>query len=381
MAAMGLGVPVLGTFLGCSEDLFSELVETDFNGKVLVVGAGAAGLTAGYALARHGIDFEILEASDVIGGRMKRSRALADFPIDLGAEWIHTDPTILTRLVNDQTFDASVEVIRYSPETISIWNGSRLKGRNWINAFYAEYKFKSTTWYGFFERFMLPAIGDRIRFAQVVQSVDYAGDKVVVRTAAGQEYTGDKVVMTVPIAVLKAGAIDFTPPLPADRVEAFEDVDVPPILKAFIEFSEDFYPDLTIDGSITDTDKLFYDAAFRKDTDRNVLGLFVIGDKATAYTELATEEQVVSRVLGELDTIFGDRATPAYLGSVVQDWTKEPHIMGSYSHWERESSRELLAQPLGANLFFAGEALAEEWSTVHGASLSGWDAVRALLSA
>ena len=38
--------------------------------KVLIIGAGAAGLAAGHALAQRGIDFQILEASDRIGGRL-----------------------------------------------------------------------------------------------------------------------------------------------------------------------------------------------------------------------------------------------------------------------------------------------------------------------
>ena len=57
--------------------------------KILIVGAGAAGITAGHALSEKGIDFEILEASSVHGGRVKKNADFADFPIDLGAEWVH----------------------------------------------------------------------------------------------------------------------------------------------------------------------------------------------------------------------------------------------------------------------------------------------------
>ena len=58
--------------------------------QVLIIGAGAAGLTAGYILHNKGVSFEILEAADTYGGRLKKTEALADFPIDLGAEWLHT---------------------------------------------------------------------------------------------------------------------------------------------------------------------------------------------------------------------------------------------------------------------------------------------------
>jgi lysine-specific histone demethylase 1B len=40
-----------------------------FQGKVLIIGAGAAGLYAGYILKSKGIDFQILEAAPNYGGR------------------------------------------------------------------------------------------------------------------------------------------------------------------------------------------------------------------------------------------------------------------------------------------------------------------------
>ena len=60
----------------------------------IVVGAGAAGLTAAYDLFfEDNVKVKVLEASDRIGGRLKRAPdEFADFPIDLGGEWIHTDP-------------------------------------------------------------------------------------------------------------------------------------------------------------------------------------------------------------------------------------------------------------------------------------------------
>ena len=46
--------------------------------RVIIIGAGAAGLSAGYLLAQLGIDFKILEASSVYGGRLKTSTDFAD---------------------------------------------------------------------------------------------------------------------------------------------------------------------------------------------------------------------------------------------------------------------------------------------------------------
>lgn len=56
-----------------------------FKGKVLIIGAGAAGLSAAYLLKQQGIGFQILEASGSYGGRIKHNRDFVDFPIPLGA--------------------------------------------------------------------------------------------------------------------------------------------------------------------------------------------------------------------------------------------------------------------------------------------------------
>ena len=61
-------------------------ISSKFEGKVIIIGAGAGGLSAGYLLDQLGIDFEILEASSDFGGRMKINTDFAEFPIPLGAE-------------------------------------------------------------------------------------------------------------------------------------------------------------------------------------------------------------------------------------------------------------------------------------------------------
>ena len=56
--------------------------------RVIVVGAGIAGLTVANALAQAGIEYVVLEARDRIGGRL-HTIDLAGVPVDLGGSWIH----------------------------------------------------------------------------------------------------------------------------------------------------------------------------------------------------------------------------------------------------------------------------------------------------
>jgi monoamine oxidase len=57
--------------------------------RVVVVGAGIAGLTVANALAHAGVECVVLEARDRIGGRL-HTVDLAGSPVDLGGSWIHT---------------------------------------------------------------------------------------------------------------------------------------------------------------------------------------------------------------------------------------------------------------------------------------------------
>jgi monoamine oxidase len=57
--------------------------------RVLVIGAGMAGLGAAARLAKGGADVTVIEARDRIGGRTHTSHLWPDLPVDMGASWIH----------------------------------------------------------------------------------------------------------------------------------------------------------------------------------------------------------------------------------------------------------------------------------------------------
>jgi len=100
---MGVSLPLLSSVLlqSCgTESLIFPILDSSFKGNVIIIGAGAAGMYAGYLLKQNGIEFKILEASSVYGGRLKKAENFANFPLDLGAEWIHVDPKILGEIAN-----------------------------------------------------------------------------------------------------------------------------------------------------------------------------------------------------------------------------------------------------------------------------------------
>lgn len=87
LAAVGLGVPGAPRAAGGT--------------RVIVVGAGMAGIAAARRLAEGGVPTTVLEARDRIGGRIWTHRGLGT-ALDLGASWIHgVIGNPITRLARD----------------------------------------------------------------------------------------------------------------------------------------------------------------------------------------------------------------------------------------------------------------------------------------
>jgi monoamine oxidase len=91
---------------------------TSFNGNtpsVIVVGAGISGLTTAKILIAAGYNVTILEARNRIGGRICTNYDAFDFPIEIGAAWIHgIDNNPLSLIAQD----AQIAVVPYKRSII-----------------------------------------------------------------------------------------------------------------------------------------------------------------------------------------------------------------------------------------------------------------------
>lgn len=375
---LGIGIPLQASLISCSKEASST---SNFSGKVIIIGAGAGGLSTAYLLIQQGIDFEILEASSNYGGRLKINTDFADFPIPLGAEWLHAGTDEFQKMVNDSTVQVNVETINYnaSTDTFANWENGQLE----VSALNdADIKFVNYSWFNFYEEFIVPSIESNIIYNTIVQSIDYSGDKIIVNTQ-NRQYEADKVVVALPLKMLQEGAIDFTPALPQDKSDAINDVLVWDGFKAFIEFSDKFY-DTQIGFEInpaSNGQKLYYDAAYGQNTSKNILGLFAVGKPVQDYINLS-EDELKDFMLNELDEIYPNKASENYIKHIHQNWNNEPFIKGGYisdeANWRTVRT---LGQSVGDKIYFAGGAYTdgEDWVSVHAAAKSASDAVSGII--
>lgn len=368
-----------GGLVGCSAS--PDIPMGSFGGSVLVIGAGAAGISAAHFLDRAGVDVTVLEASGTHGGRIKTARDFVDFPIPLGGEWLHTGAHELDDLTGST--DHGIQVAAYGDvETFGSWQDGTFSVSESEGA--SDLKFVGRTWLDVFEEFLLPPIAGRIQFNSVVDHIDYSADTIVVATQDGRRYTADRVIITAPIVQLR-DHIRFTPELPRSHRDSLDSMQVWGGFKAFLHFDERFYPGaFEIAGASSETGQLlFYDAAHGQASDANVLGLFSVGTGSMPYQQAHSRGELIEFLLAQLDQIFAGKASTAYLQHIAQDWDKEPHIGMAYladnADWR---GPQRLSLPIQERIYFAGDAYiadAEGWSMVHLAARSARRAVQAIL--
>ena len=91
--------------------------------KVIIIGAGLAGLTLARSLQKERIECKILEARDRTGGRILTSRLTGAAPVEMGATWLGTQHTALLKLMDElnlETFEQQMgRYVHFEPISTS----------------------------------------------------------------------------------------------------------------------------------------------------------------------------------------------------------------------------------------------------------------------
>ncbi|MGT2487715.1 FAD-dependent oxidoreductase [Methylobacterium oryzae CBMB20] len=215
-----------------------------------------------------------------------------------------------------------------------------------------------------------------------VRAIDWSGREVRVETARGT-IAAAAAVVTVPVGVLRAGAVAFTPDLPDAARTALDGLSMGAYTKIGLRL-DPARLDAAALGDAVSAATAGPTIYFEMQPFGRSLAVANLGGDLARDLCRAGEAAAVALATERLVAILGGEARSAVQAGRLAGWWTDPHARGSYSivapgHAE---ARERLREPVGGRVFFAGEALAGGGAmTVGGATLDGERAARAVLKA
>ncbi|MCU0382963.1 MAG: FAD-dependent oxidoreductase [Cyclobacteriaceae bacterium] len=201
---------------------------------------------------------------------------------------------------------------------------------------------------------------------------------------SSETVTVNKLIIAVPVSILKAGDIEFSPALPSAKNTAMAKIGMGGSIRVLVDFRQNIWgQDVNYIFGGTNGPLYFSGGLGRSDFNK-VLTVTINGSKANQFTAMPNaNNEIIAALREELSQIIPADDLPnndvlAFIKGVpiIKNWGQDAFIKGGYSiplAGGTEADRETLAEPIGQQLFFAGEAtdIKGEWGTVNGALNSG----------
>lgn len=402
------------------------------NHDVIVIGAGAAGIAATKHLKKKGVSVLTLEAGTRVGGRAWTEHASFGVPLDMGCSWVSAlHRNSVGKIARKRGFslvahtDAATDLFRNGARATArdhadyekaftviekAMNKAGRKGRDvpardvvppdlswagpvqaWLGPmdYGVEFDQISTLedWNGRSDQpsaFVREGLGTvvaeearglPIRLNTAARHIDWSGTGVTVETDEGS-IRAKAALVTVSTGVLAAGGLRFTPDLPIERREAIHAAPMGLLMKVPLLF----------DGARLGLGENNWVMWWTPDEMPMRACYFIAWPCGADYVfgniggdlgwELSREapDVAVNFALDELVKLVGSDARKHFRKGLRTDWANNPFVQGAYSSVRpgHAGLRATLAQPLGARVFFAGEACDAKYpALVNGAWDSG----------
>ncbi|CAI5509561.1 unnamed protein product [Closterium sp. Naga37s-1] len=207
-------------------------------------------------------------------------------------------------------------------------------------------------------------------------------------TASGATSTlsADVVIVTIPLGVLKANTIAFSPSLPPRKTGAISRLGVGAIAKIFFFFNQTFWP-VNVDEYFIEDSQLPANRGrwvdwvnLKRAWGQTALEGVALGEYAEKMATMSDEE-VINDAKAKMARMFPQyRKKPLEpLATWIQRWTAEPYSRGAYSYArvgvrgneDHCTDYDVMALPEGRVLFAGEHTIWQYQATVHGALLSG----------
>jgi monoamine oxidase len=401
----------------------------------VIIGAGAAGLSAAKALTERRLSFKMVEGSHRIGGRAYAEEIAPGVWFDLGCSFLHQGATnpfgpiadALGIVLNHDRADALTSIRGVhegqplSNESASGFIGylhacdaaitvSAARGEDRAiidlvdteNPFFLTYANMMATinsvdidetsaadYAGFAEvegdrKLDIPVPGGFGNLVKAwgadvdvilncaVEKVDWSGSGVTVETVKGTIHARTALV-TVSTGILAANKIQFDPVLPDWKTDAYFGLPTGTLNKICLHFDKNVFGRNGL-GLIATWSEDGNHALIEASVNDNNTAIVYIGGRQGVWLEKQGQQASYDFALDRVADVFGNDVRKHVTRFIATAWATEPWTLGSYSCAlpGQAYQRIELGKPIDDRLFFAGEAtISGANSTCHGAYLSG----------
>ncbi len=411
--------------------------------EVVVVGAGVAGLAAARVIAEAGRRVTVLEAQERVGGRIRTVR-VGDEVVELGAEFLHGRAAELWGLIEEaglETYERVGEFMRAGEEgPVEMEDGGDevlegLKSFAGPDSSFAEYvdrlglkeaerrqvtgfvegfnaadareasvlalgrqqraedeiegdrSWRVTEGYDRVPEFLrgcVEAAGGQVVLGAQVTEVEWRERAATVRCEDRRKFKAGKVVVALPLGVLQAGAVRFTPE-PGGVMGAAGRMRMGQVCRVTLRFRRRIWPEEMSFLMARESLPTVWWSERGGAREGLTLTGWVGGPRSAALNGLG-EEALRERAIQGLAQALrmdGEEVRGELTRFYMHDWQGDEWARGAYS-WVpvggAEASAEM-AGPVAGTLFFAGEHTdtTGHWGTVHAALRSGLRAGRQVL--
>lgn len=347
--------------------------------RIVIIGAGAAGLVAGYELQRAGHDVVILEGRERVGGRINTLRTPFSDGLfaEAGASRIPSEHDLT--LAYCDHFDVSLT--GFYPDVQQYF---LLTGGN-VQTISADTLLSQPPWPGgpsrsSFRKIVggmeqlplafLNAFDGELQFQQIVTQITQGDTNVVVQTDTGNQFEADKVLCTLPIPVLDR--ITFSPQLSGAYQQAINGgFQYAQSSRVFYQCRSRFWDNAGLNGwGDTDLPEEIWQPQWDTGASGGIIQSYLRRSAAESFELLDSAEQIRS-VRERLSIVLPDLESDT-ITTHVHSWSQEP-LSGAAFADPTLSQQSLQAQLHLANghVHFAGEHLSDYHGWIQGALQSG----------
>lgn len=216
-----------------------------------------------------------------------------------------------------------------------------------------DYQLKDTTMSHFIKAYFNSSVIDVIRLNTPILEINYTKNIVKLRSFDNELFEFDKCIISVPISQLQQNKIIFSPSLPTCKIEAFNKIGMGKGIKVILFFKEELLLQTYFNGEYAP----YYVSVAYNNSKQPAIITLLMGNYAEIYYK--NPKETIKNIVKEIGFLSGKDSNSLLMDFIVQDWSREPYIEGTYSFAlvGEENAREIAKESIDNVLFFIGEAM------------------------